>query len=643
VGREADMKIPAGSSKGWSLLLIPLLLIVIIACLSIGSFLIISQHYINALFNRVEKQYRQGLINITSVAHNSIEPILMQVRSGKINRGEAISRIQQIIRSMTYEDHDGRNYIFMSSYDGTMLVQPFERHKEMTNQWDLQDANGLFIIRELVKAAKTCPEGSFVSYYYYLPKVHNVQEKMAYVAGLPEIECYIGTGMYMERTLQEHREILTKIRYASVWLLIAVLIPISVSIFFILIRNRRLLAEIDIRKKAEDDRLKLEIQLSHSQKMDAIGQLAGGVAHDFNNILAGIQGNASLLMLEFSPDHPHYKRLNRIEEQVKQGANLTKQLLGFAREGKYELRILSINDIIRKSARFFIETRKEIEASFQLQEDIYPVEADTGQMEQVLLNIFINAGHAMPGGGHLHIQTSGVVLQGKEAKGFEIKPGNYVKISITDTGTGMDEKPLRRIFEPFFTTKSEEGGSGLGLASAYGIIRNHGGAINAYSEHGRGSTFNIYLPASEKNIAYEKYKPHEENLYTGTGSILLVDDEPSIVDITGQLLVKLGYTVYRAENAQEAISIYREKKDSIDLVILDMILRGISGTQVLKTLKEINPDIRVILSSGYDLQGEVQKVMEMGCLAFIQKPYNFSDLSNIIDKALKAPDRTNTD
>jgi two-component system cell cycle sensor histidine kinase/response regulator CckA len=395
------------------------------------------------------------------------------------------------------------------------------------------------------------------------------------------------------------------------------------------------------RKLVEEERQRLQEQLLQSQKMDAIGQLAGGVAHDFNNILTGIQGNVSLLMMNYSSEHPHYRRLSRIEEHVKRGANLTRQLLGFARKGKYEVKPLSINNLIRKSAQFFMETRKEIEADFQLQDDIDPVEADTGQIEQMLLNLYINAGHAMPKGGYLYIQTKNVTLPEVEAQALDIKPGAYVKISVSDTGTGMDAETLMRIFEPFFTTKAKQGGTGLGLASAYGIIRNHGGAINAYSRLGAGSTFNIYLPSSIKKVHEEDQKT-DSGLRSGSGGILLVDDEPMILGPASEVLKMLGYTVYQTASGQEAVSTYLQKKENIDLVILDMILPGMSGSQTLKMLKDINPAVKVILSSGYSMQGEVRKVMEMGCLGFIQKPYNFTDLSNIVYSTINSSSHTDT-
>lgn len=396
--------------------------------------------------------------------------------------------------------------------------------------------------------------------------------------------------------------------------------------------------DITERRRLEEERRKLEHELSNSQKMDAIGQLAGGLAHDFNNILMGILGNASLLQMEYNPDHPYYQKLGRIEEHVKRGADLTKQLLGFAREGKYEVEILSINDLIRKSAKLFVETRKEIKAEFRLGEDARQVEADAGQIGQVLLNIFINAAHAMPEGGKLLVETCNVVIREEDARAFEIGPGDFVKVSISDTGVGMAREVLDRIFEPFFTTKSHQGGTGLGLASAYGIIRNHGGAIRAYSEPGHGSTFVIYLPATEKTGTADD-QPHDARLVPGSGGILLVDDEQMVRNCASEILQFLGYTVYLAENGAEAVATYLEKQKSIDLVILDMILPGTSGSQILKTLRGIDPGVKVILSSGYGLQGDVQRVVESGCLDFIQKPYVFTELSQKVQRIMKGKER----
>jgi signal transduction histidine kinase len=261
----------------------------------------------------------------------------------------------------------------------------------------------------------------------------------------------------------------------------------------LVIENRRLLQEVQRelaeRKRAEERKKEPEAQLRHAQKMEAIGTMAGGVAHDFNNLLMGIMGNVSLMLLNASPNHPHYSELKHIEQCVQRGADLTKQLLGFAMGGKYETIPTNLNEIIKNSAKMFNRTRKEISIHEKYETDLRPVEVDRGQIEQVLVNLYVNAWQAMPGGGNIYIQTENVTLNEKEAKPYNVKPGNYVKTSITDTGVGMDEETRQRIFEPFFTTKEMGRGTGLGLASVYGIIKNHGGFTQVDSEKNRGTTF----------------------------------------------------------------------------------------------------------------------------------------------------------
>lgn len=395
-----------------------------------------------------------------------------------------------------------------------------------------------------------------------------------------------------------------------------------------------LLQDITARRNLEEDHRKLELQLFQSQKLDAVGKLAGGIAHDFNNILMGIQGHISLMLFGMQQAHPFHERLKQMEEHIKRGATLTRQLLGFAREGKYEVLTVDIKELVHKSVELFGHTRKELEISVLCGDGIFPVEADPGQIDQVLLNLYINASQAMPEGGQMYIEISNAILQKEDVLPYDAKPGHYVKISVTDTGTGMDTETLSKIFEPFFTTKSQQGGAGLGLASAYGIIRNHGGIINAYSEPGHGSTFNLYLPASMKTVQKEMEVRGSEIL-RGEGTVLVVDDEKNILEATADLLRLLGYRVLTASNGQEALSLYDVKTDEIDLVILDMILPGMSGAETMKMLKLINPAVKVILASGYSIQGEARKVMKMGCFGFVQKPFNLTELSQLVHQAIE--------
>jgi CheY-like chemotaxis protein len=338
------------------------------------------------------------------------------------------------------------------------------------------------------------------------------------------------------------------------------------------------------------------------------------------------------MLLNMEPGHPHYKKLKSIEDQVKSGAELSRQLLGFARRGKYDAKPTNLNAILEKSATMFGRTKREVVVNRDFQEDIWTVEVDQGQIEQVLLNIYVNAWQAMPGGGNLYLETRNIIADENFAQRYSVKPGKYVKISITDTGSGIDEKIKGRIFEPFFTTKEMGRGTGLGLASAYGIVKNHGGVITVYSEKGHGTTFGIYLPASEKVVPAEK--PSLRDVLRGNETILLVDDEPMIIDVGRDILEALGYTVIVAKNGEEAVRIYREKKDTIDLVILDMIMPGMGGAETFEVLKTIKPKVTVILSSGYSMNGRPAKMLEQGCRGFIQKPYNMAELSQAVRAAL---------
>ena len=379
---------------------------------------------------------------------------------------------------------------------------------------------------------------------------------------------------------------------------------------------------------------RLEAQLLRARKMEAVGTLAGGIAHDFNNLLMGIQGHTSLMLLHLDdPDHPHFERLKGIEDIVQKGSNLTKQLLGFARGGRYEVKPTDLNELIKQSSEMFAQTQKNITIIRNYQKDIWQVEVDQGQIEQVLLNIYLNARQAMPDGGYIYIETRNVALDKIYSKAFGVKTGNYVWISVSDTGIGIDDTTRQRIFEPFFTTKEMSRGTGLGLASAYGIIKNHGGIINVYSKKGKGATLNIYLPASEKKISITKKKSSDEIL-KGTETILLVDDEDMIIDVGRDMLREIGYKVLVAGSGKEAVDVYRKIKDDIDLVIVDMIMPHMDGGKVYDRMKEINPDVRVILSSGYSLESQAKEILKRGCNAFIQKPLNMKKLSGKIRKIL---------
>ena len=394
---------------------------------------------------------------------------------------------------------------------------------------------------------------------------------------------------------------------------------------------RGVLRDVSERKETEAQNRKLEIQVRQAQKMESIGTLAGGIAHDFNNILMGIQGNASLMALKIDPEHPNYVKIKNIETYVENGTELTRQLLGFARRGKYHAIATDLNDVIDKSASMFGRTKKEIRIQMDLVPDIWTVEVDRGQIEQAMLNLYVNAWQAMPRGGDLYLKTENVILDAEfvNNKPYKVEAGDYIKITVTDTGIGIDKDTRERIFEPFFTTKEMGRGTGLGLASVYGVIKNHDGYINVYSEIDQGTTFTIYLPASRKKVQ----KEIEETVPTvamGTGTILLIDDEEMIIKVGQELLQELGYEVLSARSGREAIELYQRNPDKIDLVIMDMIMPGMGGGETFDRLKRSNRDIKVLLSSGYSINGQASKILERGCDGFIQKPFNLIQLSDKI-------------
>jgi PAS domain S-box-containing protein len=396
---------------------------------------------------------------------------------------------------------------------------------------------------------------------------------------------------------------------------------------------RGFMVDITDRKKAEEERRKLEVQFLQAQRFEALGTLAGGIAHDFNNLLMNIQGNTSLMLFEIEGTHPFFEPLKKIEKQVKSGAQLTRQMLGYARKGKFNVKSVDLNQIVDESADTFGRTRKEITIYREFDNNLFPVEADQGQIEQVLLNLYVNAADAMPGGGKLILKTKNETHLNIKSNHYDPRPGKYVQLTITDSGTGIDNQTLERIFDPFFTTKGMGRGTGLGLASVYGIIKSHDGYIDVTSEKGHGTTFTIFLPASEKDV--EGTADTAAKLIKGSGTLLVVDDEELVLKVGVNMLEKLGYTVLGAKNGTEAVDIFKANKDKIQMVILDIIMPDMGGGEVYDKIKAINPEVKVLLSSGYSVDGQAIELLERGCDGFMQKPFTMEELSGKITQIMK--------
>ena len=380
------------------------------------------------------------------------------------------------------------------------------------------------------------------------------------------------------------------------------------------------------------DRKRMEGQLSQAQRMDSIGRLAGGVAHDFNNILMGVQGRVSLMFSESGIENSLKEHLQSIELYVQKATELTRQLLGFARGGKYEIQPVNINRLVEENIDLFSRTRKELLVKKDLEGNIWTTEVDEGQMSQVLINLFVNAWEAMPNGGELTIKTANMKYHHSDISIASNGADKHVSIAVTDTGVGMSKETIEKIYDPFFTTKEMGRGTGLGLSSVYGIIRNHNGHIQVRSKQGKGTTFTIFLPASEREIIQKEEK--RVKMLTGSETILLVDDEKMVLDVSSRLLRKLGYEVLTAENGIEAVETYEANRNKIGCIILDMIMPVQNGGATYDRLKELNPGIKVLLSSGYSLDNQAKEIMSRGCNGFIQKPFTLKELSEKVRSVL---------
>jgi two-component system, cell cycle sensor histidine kinase and response regulator CckA len=381
---------------------------------------------------------------------------------------------------------------------------------------------------------------------------------------------------------------------------------------------------------------RLQHQLIESQKMEAIGTLAGGIAHDFNNLLMGIQANLSLMRLEAAGAVALKEKIRRIEDQIQNGASLTRQLLGYARKGKYALNVFNLNDMIQEALNVVRRTHKSVVIHQQLSEQPAHLKADQGQIELVLLNLFINAVDAMPDGGELTVRTRLMIKSQGPAKQLRSNHGTYLELQVCDTGIGMDHATQNRIFEPFFTTKEMGRGTGLGLASVYGVIKNHGGSIQVHSSPGQGSKFTVVLPAAQK---VDGLCPLNENrdampLPTCCANILLVDDEPLILQYCQEMIKSLGYSVITAQDAEAALRIYKDRGQSIDVAVIDLVMPKIGGLQLLETLKALNPQIRVIITTGYALDSRITDVMAGGRHQCLKKPYTRDELASAIAHAM---------
>lgn len=392
------------------------------------------------------------------------------------------------------------------------------------------------------------------------------------------------------------------------------------------------------------DRKELQTRLHQSEKIESIGQLAGGIAHDFNNMLAGIMGAAELLSLRLpTQDDDNRKLVDLIQGSTMRAADLTQKLLTFARKGKPVSTSIDVHPVIKDALALLeksMEKRIEIRADLSAEKSC--IIGDPSQIQNIIINLGFNARDAMPDGGILYVRTSTTVLEPNYciASGFQITPGSFLHIEVRDTGSGMDLATQTRIFDPFFTTKEQGKGTGLGLASVYGSICTHRGAITVYSEPGSGTVFNLYLPLCDNDAS----SPSKPNLPPprGSGRILVIDDEAVIRTTATMALTELGYEALMAEDGESGVTLFQAQHNNIDAVILDMIMPKMGGVDTFRSLRKIDPQVKVIMASGFAHEDQVKELLNEGLVGFIGKPFRCTELANMLSATIASTPRAHT-
>jgi signal transduction histidine kinase len=382
---------------------------------------------------------------------------------------------------------------------------------------------------------------------------------------------------------------------------------------------------------------RLEVQFLQAQKMEAVGRLAGGIAHDFNNLLTIINTNAQLSLMDLKDWDPLKEKLESIQTAGGRAADLTRQLLAFSRRQVVEMKVIDLNALLQELEKMLTRVMGEdIELGTRLGKDLGRIKADPGQIEQIILNLVVNAKDAMPSGGKLTIETANMEMDQEYVHThLEMKPGRYVMLSVSDTGVGMTPEVRERVFEPFFTTKEKGKGTGLGLSTVYGVVKQSGGYIWVYSERGQGTTFKIYLPRVDEPLEEEvRKKVVKEELPGGKETILVVEDEEEVRKLAVAILRKQGYRILEASNGGDAFLICEQGKEPVRLLLTDVVMPGLNGPELARRLRYFYPEMKVLFMSGYTDNGVLQQgVLDHG-MFFLQKPFSVDGLTGKVRSVL---------
>lgn len=597
---------------------IPSVLLIVIVLFSVFGFFI----------PKVEKSFmakKSDMIKrIVEVVISDLNYVNSEYNGDDYNIEKIQQRYIERFRSLRYGSNN-LEYIWILDTEGFVVAHPYRRDLEGTDVNGLHDKEDTYFIRKILYDCISTGD-SYVQYYWqWQDQEDQLEKKITYSKMFEPWGWIISTGVYINDIDRE----LNKLRNDMV--LFGLMLTLIAIIFIFIFSFRTYLYSVE--------RERIHRSLIDSQKMDALGHLAGGVAHDFNNMLGGILGASQMLerSLKNNPEKAS-KYVDIIRVSAIRASELTKKLLSFSKEGAYNVKVIDINEVLNASVELLEHSiDKKIEITTLFMNDKVLIRGDFSQLQNAFINLAINSSHAMPEGGYIKLSSRPVYLDDFycSKSPFPILPGNFVEVTVEDNGSGIPHKIIDNIFDPFFTTKDQGKGTGLGLSAVRGVVEQHKGAISVYSEVDKGTVFHLFFPMVNERAADDFIADETKQIYYGTGTVMVVDDEDVILQTADAMLKRLGYNVITAKNGLKCLDIYSKKHSEIDVVILDVIMPEMNGKAVFYKLKEINSDVKVILSSGFPRGEEIHNLMKDGLISFISKPYQIEELSFHVKNALK--------